>query len=373
MEDFLESGHSVGLEKEFYVVDGNNGMTNDTYNLVHDIGDRMEKELGAYDSHWGPKCYEDLSGPLEITTRPCKDLHQLTKDITTSYKIAQDEAEKNGLYALGMGTRPGKNDDHAGLHVHVGFKDEGEAEYVFHALQKHVPDIMALSANSPTDYGAFKDIRQVGGLFTQFAENLLAVPTLWGHNFSRYGETSRRSVIYMRENTVEVRCMDSQGSGEEDAAIGAYIFGIAEKAKEDYANGVPMAEVGRWEEKNFKRALIKGMKANFKVDGEKVKAYEVVEDTFDEIMPYLKQYKCPKKVLDVLESKIEGRRSGADDILDIYKEELPQGFLARLIAPFRRKEGQKERLIKHLAYRDEFKEEPEPEDAMPWHPALAAA
>ena len=373
MEDFLESGHSVGLEKEFYIVDGENGMTNDSYNLVHDIGDRMEKELGAYDSHWGPKCYEDLSGPLEITTRPCKDLRQLTKDISTSYKIAQEEAEKNSLYALGMGIRPGKKDDHAGLHVHVGFKDEGEAEYVFHALQKHVPDIMALSANSPTNYGGIKDVRQVGGFFTQVVENLLAIPTLWGHNFSKYGHTSRRSVIYMRDNTVEVRCMDSQGSGEEDAAIGAYIFGIAEKAKEDFVKSVPMAEVGRREEKNFALSLIKGMEANFKVDGEKVKAYQVVEDTFEEIMPYLKQYKCPKKVLDVLESKIEGRRSGADDVLDIYKEELPQGFLTRLIAPFRRKEGQKERLIKHLAYRDEFKEEIEPEDALPWQPMLAAA
>ncbi len=370
MEDILNNGHSVGLEKEFYVVDGNNEDVSYS-SMVASIGGRMKDELGAYNDHWGPKCYEDASGPLEITTRPCKDLRQLTKDITTSYDIAQEEANTRGLYALGMGTRPGKSNDCAGLHVHVGFANEGEAQYVFHALQKHVPDIMALSANSPNDYGTVKDMRQTGGVGGWIEENLIGLQSRWGHDFSPYWNTSRHSVIYVREHTIEVRCMDSQGSGEEDAAIGAYIFGIAEKAKEDYANGVPIADVGKQEERNFDRALRNGMKANFKVDGEKVKAYQIVGDTFEEIMPYLKQYKCPKNVLDVLESKIDGRRSGADDILDIYKEELPQGFLSRLIAPFRRKEGQKERLIKHLAYRDEFKEEPE--DFIPMRPMLAAA
>ncbi|MDP6627930.1 MAG: hypothetical protein QGG50_08510, partial [Methanopyri archaeon] len=180
------------------------------------------------------------------------------------------------------------------------------AEYVFNELQKHVPDIMALSSNSPSRFGGVKDTRAKGGYY--------------GHKFSSYSDTGRTSVIYKRSNTLEVRCMDSQGTPEEDVAIAAYIFGIAEKAKEDHANGVE--PVFAWEDgpKNFKRAVKKGMEATFKIDGENVPVYRVVEDTFAEVRPYLERYECPDEVMDVLEGKVKERRSGADDILDIYNE-----------------------------------------------------
>ncbi|MDP7080519.1 MAG: glutamate-cysteine ligase family protein [Candidatus Undinarchaeales archaeon] len=301
----LNEGHSVGLEKEFYVV----GADNNTYEqaIVKDsVIPRMKAELGAYDESWGPKCYIDVTGPLEVVTRPCSDLRQLSDDITTAYRIAQEESDDRGLYTLGMGSRPGKPSDQAGLHVHVGFKDEAEAEYVFNELQKHVPDIMALSANSPSRFGGVKDTRASGGYY--------------GHKFSPYSDTGRTSVIYKRSNTLEVRCMDSQGTPEEDVAIAAYIFGIAEKAKEDHANGVEQDTVGNEGPKNFKHAVKKGMEATFKIDDEKVPAYRVVEDTFVDIRHYLERYDCPDEVMDVLEGKVKERRSGADDILDIYHE-----------------------------------------------------
>ncbi len=338
----INEGHSVGLEKEFYVVDADNNTYHQT-SVRDGVIPRMKDELGAYNEVNGPKCYVDCTGPLEVVTRPCSDLRQLTDDITTGYRIAQEEADNRGLYALGMGSRPGKPSDQAGLHVHVGFKDETEAEYVFNELQKHIPDIMALSANSPSRFGGVKDTRAKGGYY--------------GHKFDSYSATGRTSVIYKRSNTLEVRCMDSQGTPEEDVAIAAYIFGIAEKAKEDHANGVEQDTVGKEGPKNFKHAVKKGMEATFKIDDEKVPAYRVVEDTFSEVRPYLERYDCPEEVMDVLEGKVKERRSGADDILDIYRESGYSNVWTGIKDFFTMHRGHNE-LYDRLAHRDKVEEEP---------------
>lgn len=319
MTEILNDGHSVGLEKEFYVVD-DRGSTYRQSTLEGRIVDRMKAEMDAYDVSIGPKCYEDGSGPLEVVTRPCTDLRQLTDDITTEYRIAQEEADSLNCYALGMGIRPGQSNDKAGLHVHVGYADDDEARYVFYALQHHVPDILALSANSPIRSGKVKDIR--------------LIKSWYGHEISPYSSTSNSSVIQKRSGTIEVRCMDSQGTAGEDAAIAAYIFGIAEKAKNEYhALPEPPPEADSAFEygdkykhlskelvKNRDKAIKKGMAAVFKTDGEEVPAYQVATDTLEAIRPFLERYDCPTDVLAILEDKVERRRSGADDVLDIYRE-----------------------------------------------------
>ncbi|MDP6627382.1 MAG: glutamate-cysteine ligase family protein [Methanopyri archaeon] len=340
----FNDGHSVGLEKEFYVVNGHGGKSRG-YEIIPAVEERMREEMGVYDSVVGPKAYNDPTGPVEVTTRPCTDLQQLTDDVTTAYTIAQEEAEARGWYALGMGTRPGKAYDMAGLHVHIGFADKEEARYVFHALQSHVPDIMALSTNSPSNDGTVKDMRMsargLDGLFM----------IRFGHQFDPFEDTTRYSVVYVRENTLELRCMDTQGSAVEDAAIAAYILGIAEKAKADHAKSVPMTEVQEDASDNFQRAIEDGMTAIFTNGATEVPAHQVVADTLAEVRPYLEQYNCPESVIAALDDKVENKRSGADDILDIYKEMKPEGFKERVSAffhPWRTKE----RLIDRLAHRD---------------------
>jgi hypothetical protein len=362
----VNEGHSVGLEKEFYVVDGSN-HTYQQYTIDTIVKERMQKEMKAYDSDVGPKCYVDASGPFEITTRPCTDLQQLSDDITTTYRFAKEESEKQGLYALGMGGRPGAADDAAGLHVHVGYASENEADYVFHELQKHIPDIIALSANSPSRDGMVKCMRQYGNPVKHLFDFLGAGAGLfYGHEFSPFESTSRSSVIYKRDdsNTVEVRCMDTQGTPEEDTAVAAYIFGIAEKAKADFNNGVEQVGIGKEEKRNFKRAVRKGMEATFRVDGEKVPVSRVVGGTLKEIQPYLERYDCPDDVIDVLKERVATERCGADDIMDIYREEGVGGFWGRLTRPFLLS-SKRERLIKHLGYRDRFEDEQKREDEIP--------
>lgn len=362
----VNEGHSVGLEKEFYVVDGSN-QTYQQYTIDTIVKERMQQEMKAYDSDVGPKCYVDASGPFEITTRPCTDLRQLYDDITTTYRFAKEESEKQGLYALGMAGRPGVENDAAGLHVHVGYTNESEADYVFHELQKHVPEIIALSANSPSRDGMVKCMRQYGNPPSHLFDFLGAGAGLfYGHMFSSFESTSRSSVIYKRDDskTIEVRCMDTQGTPGEDTAVAAYIFGIAEKAKEDFANGVEQVGIGKEEKRNFKRAICKGMEATFRVDGEKMSVSQVVAGTLKEIQPHLAQYDCPKEVLDVLNQRVATKRCGADDIMDIYREEGVGGIWGCLIKPFIFS-SKRERLIKHLAYRDEFEEEQERPDDLP--------
>ena len=341
----FNDGHTVGVEKEFYVVNGH-GSSSRGYEIVPAVEERMREEMDAYDSVVGPKAYHDTTGPVEVTTRPCTDLQQLTDDVTTAYTIAQEEAEAHGWYALGMGTRPGKPYDMAGLHVHIGFADKEEARYVFQALQAHVPDIMALSTNSPSYDGKVKDMRMdargLDGLFM----------VRFGQQFDPFEDTLRHSVIYVRENTLELRFMDSQASAVEDAAIAAYILGIAEKAKEDFVNGCSVHEVPVESEDNFYNAIEDGMKATFTVGDGEVPAHQIVTDTLAEVRPYIEQYQCPEEVLSALEDKVENKRSGADDILDIYQEMAPKGFKERVSAffhPWRTKE----RLIERLAHRDD--------------------
>ena len=321
--EIVNDGHSVGLEKEFYIVNhGRNGYLHlrDEMDIASDIGMRMREEMGAYDDEVGPKAYLDASGPMEVVTRPCTDLNQLTNDITTAYDIAQEVVEARGKYALGMGIRPGTPNDKAGLHVHVGYSDETEAEYVFTVLKHHVPEIMALSANSPNKDGSIKDMR---------ADN-----RSYGQRYSPYSTTSNDSVIKKRGNTLEVRCMDSQGTAEEDAAIAAYILGIAEKAKIDYTNGEGVSDRFGDDIKNHEIAIKDGMAATFTYGEETRSVQDVAQDTFVTILPFLRQYNCPDEVIGILADKIVRGRSGADDILDIYAEHRPHGFLQTLAAPF---------------------------------------
>ncbi|MDP7080516.1 MAG: glutamate-cysteine ligase family protein [Candidatus Undinarchaeales archaeon] len=321
--EIVNEGHSVGLEKEFYIVNhGSNGNLHlgAEMGIASGIGNRMREELGAYDDEVGPKAYLDASGPMEVVTRPCSDLHQLTNDITTAYDIAQEVVEAHGKYALGMGTRPGAPDDKAGLHVHVGYGDEAEAEYVFTVLKHHVPEIMALSANSPNKDGTIKDMR--------------AANRSYGQRYSPFSTTSNESVIKKRDNTLEVRCMDTQGTAEEDAAIAAYILGIAEKAKIDYANGEGVSDRFGDEIKNHEQAIKDGMAATFTYGDETRSVQEVAQDTFVAILPYLRQYDCPDEVVGILADKIVRGRSGADDILDIYAEHRSHGFMQTLASPF---------------------------------------
>ncbi len=358
----INEGHSIGLEKEFYVVNGSNSPQLQMY-FVSPVSDFIRDEIGLCSEN-GAKCYVDASGPLEITTRPCSDLRQLTDDITKTYRFTKEIAEKSNLYALGMGSRPEADDDAAGLHVHVGYATDSEADYVFHDLQKHVPEIIALSANSPSRDGMVKCMRQYGNPPKHLFDVLGAGETLfYGHFFSPFESTGRKSVIYKREGTktIEVRCMDTQGTAEEDAAVAAYIFGIAEKAKADYNNGIEQVGIGKEEKRNFKHAVIKGMGARFRVDGKKVHVSQVVANTLKEIQPYLEQYNCPKEINDILKERVVTERCGADDIMDIYREEHVGGIWGCLTRPFLLP-SKRERVIRHLAYRDRFEEEQERQD-----------
>ena len=305
----FNDGHTVGVEKEFYVVD-DSGSTYCQRMLEHRIIDRMWDQMDTYDQSLGPKCLKDGSGPLEVTTRPCTDLWQLTRDIKNTYGIAKGVADEQGYHTLSVGSRPGREDDHAALHVHLGYRDEDEARYVFTEVQKHVPDIMALSANSPSLGGRTKDVR---------ANN-----TTYGQRFDAYDDTGVKSVIYVREHTLEVRCMDTQGSAVEDAAIAAYVFGITEKAKDEYRTlkGEQAGTVlDRDEvERNYQQAIDKGMEALFKLNGENVPVSEVAANTFDMIAPYLDTYNCPTNVINVLQNKIRTGRSGADDVIDLFRQ-----------------------------------------------------
>ena len=341
--DIVNEGHSVGLEKEFYIVNhGRNGYLHlrDEMDIASSIGIRMREEMGAYDDDVGPKAYLDASGPMEVVTRPCTDLNQLTNDITTAYDIAQEVVEARGKYAHRMGTRPGIPNDKAGLHVHEGYSDEAVAEYVFTVLKHHVPEIMALSANSPNKDGSIKDMR--------------AANRSYGQRYSPFSTTSNDSVIKKRGNTLEVRCMDSQGTAEEDAAIAAYILGIAEKAKVDYANGEGVSDRFGDEIKNHEQAIKDGMAAKFTYSDETRPVQDVAQDTFVSILPYLQKYDCPEEIIGILADKIVRGRSGADDILDIYSEHRPQGLLQTLATPFTFW-SRKKALYSDLAHQREWK------------------
>lgn len=332
------NSHTLGVEIELQIVDA---KTLSLSNSVHQIIDQVPEK-------WTNKIKTELMQCYcEINTDVCESIKQVEPDLTEKLNWAQKTANELGLQFIWGGTHPfsawqeqkySKGDRYAwltkamrdvsrravvfGLHVHVGVDTGDKAIQLCDRLLRHIPTLLAISANSPMFNG-----RDTG--LASYRSNILdSLPTtgLPAHmrNWSEYvwlvdHLRSTGFIKSIREiwwdvrphhefGTVEIRIMDMPLNMKHMLGLVAITQCLVAAISERIDNGAylydchPMiAKQNKWHAARY------GMDAMF-VDPETMQAVparQTVRRLMQRCLPFAKQLNCEEELFglhDILEN-----------------------------------------------------------------------
>lgn len=321
----LNNGHSVGVEIETFV-QGYQGATpyrEDYEEFVDAINENITNKS---------KVEVDPSGPaIEIVTKPHYNFSELADDITNIYTIMESEVEKKGFSLYDNAIRhiniiPEKRDiinsklkpmqeekdEYDGVfkpfvdyynhicehtvaeHIHIGAKDVEEGMLVVNELRRHLPDIVALSANSQK--GDIADYRlSVGRYGNRLFDKVKTIDDMY--RLIRRPKAEDRAMCISRFSTIEVRVPDTQKNVNDALAVAAYVWGIAELAKSDYENNMSYLPEETEEIKhNFDAAIKDGKHAVFETQKGSMKATDIIHNTLLDLEPVFNDLKVDTSI-----------------------------------------------------------------------------
>ena len=161
------------------------------------------------------------------------------------------------------------------LHVHVGVRGADRAVAVCDRLRPILPELLAISANSPFLDGVDSGLQSARSqIFTRTFPRC-GIPEPWG-DFATYAHfvdflVATRSVVEPTQlwwsvrphhafGTVEVRICDAQSSAEESTALAGLLVAVVAQAALDYDDGLrPPPPAPRFVEENLWRAIRYGL------------------------------------------------------------------------------------------------------------------
>ncbi len=161
------------------------------------------------------------------------------------------------------------------LHVHVGVRGADRAIAVCDRLRSLLPELLALSANSPFLDGRDSGLQSVRSQIFTKSFPRCGVPDVFG-DFAAYreyvellvrvGSISEQTQLWWsvrphhRFGTVEVRVCDAQTTAEESTAVAGLIVACVAQAALDHDEGsAPDPPPGRLIEENMWRAIRHGL------------------------------------------------------------------------------------------------------------------
>jgi carboxylate-amine ligase len=259
---------TLGIEEEFFVVDGDGRPTSGTDELVYDseppelLVDRLDHELF--------KCIIETQTPtIESPDVAADHLHAVREALvghaeTHGYGIAAaglhplakwrelEHAEKPRYRAqLDRIQYPQHRNTTAGLHVHVGVDDADKAVWVANELRWFVPVMLALSANSPYWNGFDTGLQSARAKIFEALPNT-GMPTAFD-DFEAYADFERMMVErdsindrgelwydvrpHSGHGTVEVRAPDGQADPAVVLAFVEYVHALVTDLAARYEDG----------------------------------------------------------------------------------------------------------------------------------------
>ena len=162
------SDHKIGVELEFTTVDVKTGLP----------VPRFQEICDAMPDHLKPNLHgEFLKSQIELVTNPCDSLRSIRDELDELVSTAESIANQFGATLMWVGRHPswqfdpqmvrdcarsrfnlqrlGARSEHLGtcaLHVHIGVS-RNDAVAVVDFMQRFVPLLVAVAANSPLDRG----------------------------------------------------------------------------------------------------------------------------------------------------------------------------------------------------------------------------
>src|SRR3954451_10390103 len=297
---------TVGIEEEFQILDP------DTLELVQrfeELYDAAQQDDGIGDRASG----ELISSEIEIRSPKGDSFAEAVgyqRDLRTRlFRLAADR----GLWLAATGTHPwspwqeqhiidtehyqrllhdlgyvARRNNTWSVHVHVGVRGADRAMAVCDRLRPVLPELLAISANSPfidgTDSGLHSARTQI---FTKSFPRC-GIPEPWGAwaAYADFVELLKRtdSIVEATQlwwsvrphhayGTVELRICDAQSTAEESTAIAGRAVACIAQAAIDYDEGVEADLVpGRLVEENLWRAIRYGLDGKM-IDTERLEEF----------------------------------------------------------------------------------------------------
>jgi carboxylate-amine ligase len=343
---------SLGVEEEFQI------LNRESYELVSRIdeillafeGDEKEKRVKA----------ELLQSVVEVATNISGTVSEAIEDLRDLRAHLREVAAEADALIASAGTHPFSRYEHQevterpryvdliesmrwvaerelifGLHVHVGLDSPDKAIACSNALRTYLPELLALSANSPfwqaratglasTRAKVFEPFPRAGlpPAFASYEEfELLVERGIKTNSFEDYTYIWWDLRPHPRLGTIEVRVCDAQTRIESVAAIVALIQSLLATfaAAFDRGDNLPVEQITLVAENKW-RAARDGLNAkliDFTTDSERP-APDAVRALVEKARPAAEGLGCSSE-LDEVESLL-ARGSGADEQLRIYEE-----------------------------------------------------
>ena len=266
--DVFDQMGTLGIEEEFFVVDGAGRPTAGTDELVYEseppeiLRDRLDHELF--------KCV------IETQTPTVESLSEADEKLRAVREALVDHAAAHGYGIAAAGLHPAakwRELEHAekpryraqldriqypqhrnttaGLHVHVGVDDADKAVWVANELRWHLPVMLALSANSPFWNGFDTGLASARAKIFEGLPNT-GMPTAFEdfEAFQRFertmvenGSINDRGELWYdvrphsAHGTVEIRAPDGQANPEYVMAFVEYTEALVEDLAARYEDG----------------------------------------------------------------------------------------------------------------------------------------
>ena len=268
--------YTLGVEEEYMLLD------NESFDLVQHVDTVLSAaQNGELTDRIGPELMQSV---VEISTPVCKGVADVDAELRKLRGLVSGIAGERGMRVGSAGTHPfslferqritardryrnlvdqlqyvARRELIFGLHIHVAVDDPEKAIKVTSALLLHLPDFLALSANSPFWRGEATGLassRQM--VFSAFPRS---GPPPRFRDYADYaevvGQLEKTGCIadythiwwdirlHPRFGTIEVRVMDAVTRAEETVALTAYVQALVKHYAERFDSGAELPSFHR--------------------------------------------------------------------------------------------------------------------------------
>ena len=344
---------SLGVEEEFQL------LNRESFELVSRI-DEVLDTLGEQEPHAGTVKPELLQSVVEVATDVAGTVGEAMADLHDLRRRLRDVVQETDALIASAGTHPFSRYEHQevtdrpryvelieamrwvaerelifGLHMHIGLDSPDKAIACTNAARTFLPELLALSANSPFWHGRRTGLASTrikvfdsfprSGLppsFDSFDEfEQLVDRGIRTNSFEDYTYIWWDLRPHPKFGTIEIRICDAQTRLDAVGAIAAFAQSIVASLAADFDEGRPLPVqpvtlVGE----NKWRASRYGLGAqliDLERDTERT-APEAVRALADWCEPAAKKLGCARE-LEQVDALLE-RGSGADEQLRVYEE-----------------------------------------------------
>lgn len=356
---FNSTPYTIGIEEELMLLDP------ESLDLVSGIERILADVPADREGQVQPELFQSV---LEVATSPCANVAEAGVELGELRRLVCEIAGEHGMLIGAAGTHPfARCSDQRiverdryielheelgfiasrelifGTHVHVGIDSPERAVYVADGIRRHLPLMLALSANSPWWEGErtglhssrtpiFRAFPRVGipphyggwEIYSRRVEQMIRAGAIEDYTFLWWDVRP-----HPRLGTVETRIFDQSTRLEDTVAFAALTVSLAHRFATLFDAEEPLVEQP-WEliDDNKVRACVRGMEGDL-VDfqrGHTTPAAELAERLLAEIAPSAAALGCEAELAPIrrIISEGTGSRRQLDFVDSRGEEDLPE-------------------------------------------------